>query len=138
MKRRQFLTNLPAASGVFIASSHSLPAAAQTDPLVPLYHEWLDARRTWRALAELPGNGNFDDPRSLAAEARESAAEEAMLTLTPTSPEGIAALAALAWAGVAPGTTDPEEFAERERDHDCRVVRAIWKACTGGDGYPDI
>lgn len=134
MSRRTLLTALPA-SGVALA----LPAAAmadQPDPLVPLYREWLDARRAWRELADLPGNGNWDDPRSLAAEARENAAEEAMLTLKPTSLEGIGALAALAWVYVSPGATDPDEFADRAKSYDCRAVMALWKACTGKDGYP--
>ncbi|MEM1428601.1 MAG: hypothetical protein AAGG09_04000 [Pseudomonadota bacterium] len=134
MSRRTLLTALPA-TGAALA----LPAAAasrEADPLVPLYHEWLDARREWRELADLPGNGNWDDPRSLAAEARENAAEDAMLTLKPTSLEGIGALAALAWVYVSPGTTDPYEFAERAQSYDCRAVMALWKACTGLDGYP--
>ncbi|WP_333830464.1 hypothetical protein [Pararhodobacter sp.] len=138
MKRRQFLTNLPAASGVFIASSHSLPAAAQTDPLVPLYHEWLDARRTWRALADLPGNENWDDPRSIEAEERETSAAERMLALTPSSMEGMGVLAALAWSAIGPGGTDSEDYAELIRFNDARAVNAIWKACTGRVGYPDI
>jgi hypothetical protein len=134
MFRRTLLTALPA-SGVALA----LPAVAmadQPDPLVPLYREWLDARREWRELSDLPGNGDFDDPRSLAAEARESAAEEAMLTLKPTSLEGIGALAALAWVYVSPSNTDPGEFAELAQSYDCRAVIALWKACTGNEGYP--
>lgn len=131
MNRRTLLAALPAAvvaPGVAMADQH--------DPLVPLYHEWLEARRTWRVLADLPGNENFDDPRLLAVQAREYAAEEAMLTLKPTSLEGIAALAALSWDYVNPGLTDPVEFAEQARHIDCRAVMAIWKACTGLDGYP--
>ncbi|MEQ5870029.1 hypothetical protein J4E08_08955 [Sagittula sp. NFXS13] len=134
MSRRALLTALPA-SGVALA----LPAvtmADRPDPLVPLYREWRDARRTWLELADLPGNGDWDDPRSLAAEARENAAEEAMLTLKPTSLEGIGALAALAWLYVSPATTNPHEFAERAKSYDCRAVMALWKACTGKDGYP--
>ena len=134
MSRRTLLTALPA-TGVALA----LPAAAasrEVDPLVPLYAEWLDARREWRELADLPGNEDWDDPRSLAAVARENSAEEQMLTIKPTSPEGIGALAALAWAYVNPGYTDPEEFAERAKSYDCRAVMAIWKACTGLNGYP--
>ena len=134
ISRRTLLTALPA-SGVALA----LPVAAKadhSDPLVPLYHEWLDARRTWRELSDLPGNGNWDDPRSLEAEAREDAAENSMLTLKPTSLEGIAALAALAWVYVGPGTTNPEEFADQAQAYECQAVMAIWRACTGQDGYP--
>ncbi|MGY9045989.1 hypothetical protein P775_17445 [Puniceibacterium antarcticum] len=132
MSRRNFLSALPA-SGVALA----LPAAAmsdQPDPVVPVYREWLDARRTWRELADLPGNGNWQDPRSLAAEAREEVAQEAMLALKPTSLEGVGALAALAWFYVSPASNDEADHAEA---HDCRAIMAIWCACTGKDGYPE-
>lgn len=134
MSRRTLLTALPATGGAL-----ALPAFADShvpDPLVPLYHEWLDARREWRELADLSGNGNWDDPRFLAAEARESNAEAAMLAGKPTSLEGVGALAALAWVYVNPGCTDPEQFAEQAKSYDCRAVMAIWKACTGKEGYP--
>lgn len=134
MSRRTLLTALPA-SGVALA----LPTAAasrETDPLVPLYQKWLEARREWRELADLPGNEDWDDPRSLAAEAREISAGEQMLRLKPTTLEGIGALAALAWVYVEPASTDPEEFAEEAKSYDCRAVMAIWNACTGLDGYP--
>lgn len=138
LSRRNLMAGMTA-SGLAIASASDLTAATQadqSDPLVPLYSEWLDARRTWRELADLPGNEHWDDPRSLAAEARENAAEKAMLSLNPTSLEGIAALAALAWVYVSPGVRDPEEFAERAECLECRTVMAIWKACTGKEGYP--
>jgi len=134
MKRRQFITAVPAAGAAL-----ALPATAladHPDPLVPLYHEWLNARRTWRELADLPGNEDWDDPRSLAAEARQDAAESSMLQLKPTSLEGIAALAALAWIYVSPGFEDPEENAALAQGYDCQAVKAIWKACTGQEGYP--
>lgn len=134
MPRRTLLTALPT-----MGAALAVPQIAQAtapDPLVPLYHEWLNARREWRKLAYLPGNEDWDDPRSIAAEARERAAEEAMMTLKPTSFEGIGALAALVWDYVSPGCTDPQEFAERAKSYDCRAVMAIWKACTGKDGYP--
>lgn len=134
MSRRTLMTALPA-SGAALA----LPGVAmadQPDPLVPLYYEWLDARRTWREMSELPGNEDWDDPRSVAAEARESAAAEQMLALKPKSLEGIAALAALAWVYIEPGATDPDEYSGNVQFMDCRTIQAIWKACTGKDGFP--
>jgi hypothetical protein len=134
MSRRSLLTALPA-SGAALA----LPAAGTahvSDPVVPLYHEWLEARQEWRELAELPGNEDWDDPRSLAAQAREDAAELQMLAMKPTSLEGMAALAALAWCYAGPGCTDPDELAQRAQTGDCRAIIAIWKACTGLGGYP--
>lgn len=136
MSRRTILTMLPA-TGAALA----LPATAasrEVDPLVPLYHEWLDARREWRELADLPGNGNFDHPASKAAEELELALRDQILSLTPTSVEGIAALAALAWESVEPGCNDPREYERRAQSPECRAVKAIWKACTGKVGYPEI
>ncbi len=117
----------------------ALPAAAATlaeDPILPVFRDWLDARRTWLALAELPGNGDWDDPRSIAAAERWDTAEARMLELGATTPEGIAALATLAWDYIRPGTFDPEEFALAARAPECRAVMAIWQACTGQVGYP--
>ncbi|OLS46496.1 hypothetical protein BV509_20495 [Rhodovulum sulfidophilum] len=101
-----------------------------------LYHEWLSARREWRELAELPGNEDWTDPRSLAAEARESEAEDMMVALKPTSLEGIAALTALAWILVSPGNPNAEGFETAAQSYDCRVIASIWRACTGLEGYP--
>lgn len=133
MSRRAFSTALPAS-----VVTLTLPAVAsqEPDPVVMLYREWLEIRREWRELTDLPGNGNFDDPRSLAAEAREDAAAEQMMRLKPTSLEGVAAMAALAWAYIEPGHLDPKEYQKGIQTNDCRAVLAIWKACTGKDGYP--
>ncbi|KRS19745.1 hypothetical protein [Roseovarius indicus] len=134
MSRRTILTALPV-SGAALA----LPAsgtACSPDPVASLYREWLDTRKEWRELAELPGNGDFDDPRSIAAQAREFRIEKQMLALRPTSLEGIAGLAALAWAYVDPGFIDADELAEHAQSGDCRTIVAIWKACTGLEGYP--
>ncbi|MBL3575592.1 hypothetical protein JMK10_00280 [Rhodovulum sulfidophilum] len=142
MKRRTFFAAAPLAvlpgSGVALADAPQLDQASAVDPLVTLYREWLSARREWRELADLPGNENWDDPRSLAAEARENDAEDMMLALKPASLEGIAALAALAWSLVIPGRADAEVFEVQVQSYDCRAIAAIWKACTGLDGYPVI
>lgn len=134
MSRRTLFTALPA-SGAALAFPQTAHAGT-SDPLVPLYHEWLAARREWLELAKLPDNGNWDDPRSLAAEDREYAAERKMLELTPVSLEGAAALAAVAWVYVSPGCTDPDEFAERAQSRECRALMAIWRAGTGRNEYP--
>lgn len=135
MKRRSFLSLAPS-SGVALAFP-AVTQAAQPDPMVKLYHEWLDARREWRELAELPGNGSYDHPESVAAEAREKEAAEAMMLLMPTSLEGMSALAALVWECVEPGVLDPVEYDRLAQLPECRVVKAIWKACTGKEGYPE-
>lgn len=134
MQRRSFLTSASVSLGAV-----ALPLAAKAkgaDPMIAVFEEWLEARRTWLALANLPGNENWDDPRSLEASKREYCAENRMLELTPTSLEGIAALAVLAWQYVCPASTDPEEFAVEAAQNECRALIAIWRACSGREGYP--
>ena len=132
MSRRTILSAVPAAGAVF-----SVPVIAQgtePDPVVPLYHEWVSARREWRELSYLPGNEDWDDPRSEAAMDRQLAIEKRMVALTPTSLEGIGALAALAWIdGVS-----PTECVWEDLDRDRQAILAIWRACTGQDGVPEV
>lgn len=134
LTRRALMTALPA-SGAALAAPQ-LSQAKAPDPVVQHYRTWLDARREWNELAELPGNGNWDDPRSIAAQDRESAAAEQMMKLAPTSLEGIGALAALVWDDIWPGVRDPDELDRFATRQDCQAVLAIWRACTGKDGYP--
>lgn len=135
LTRRTLMTAIPATGAALAAPQ--LTEADAPDPVVLHYRKWLDARREWNELAHLPGNGNFDDPRSFAAEAREDAAAEQMMKLAPTSLEGIGALAALAWDDVKPAAGDPEELEAMTQFTDCKAVLAIWRACTGKDGYPE-
>ncbi|MEB3417026.1 hypothetical protein ACFSDD_04410 [Salipiger marinus] len=134
LSRRALLTALPASTAALAVPS--IAPAAPEDPMMPLYRQWMEARRDWLALVTAPGNENWDDPRSLEARDREHAAEAGMLTLTATSLEGIGALAALTWDYISPACIDPVEFAERAQSLECRAVMAIWRACTGLDGYP--
>lgn len=136
LTRRNLLASLPA-SGIALTLPHEAPADAP-DPVVVAYGAWLAARREWRELSELPGNGNFDDPRSLAADERERVAMFAMLQNEPTSLEGIGALAALLWNEISHGCTDANQLKDHLNYIECLTVEAIWKACTGRDGFPDV
>jgi hypothetical protein len=136
MTRRNLLAALPV-SGLAAALPQVAPAATP-DPVVVAYQEWLAARREWRELSELPGNEDFDDPRSLAADEHERVAMFAMLQNDPTSLEGIGALAALLWSDISHGCTDPSQFKHHPNFIECLTVEAIWKACTGQDGYPEV
>lgn len=134
LSRRNVITGLAA-----LPATSALPFPAQAahfDPVVQHYHEWLDARRDWRAREKLPDNRNHDTPEMLEAEARETEAENQMLQLTPTTLEGIAAMVSLAWCYQGPCTTDPEMYANEASSVDCQAMMAIWRACTGQDGYP--
>ncbi len=135
VNRRTAFSALPV-TGLAIALA--LPGNIEgnvSDPVVSLYAEWLTARKQWRALAELPGNENWRLPQSLAAEAREKEAAAKMLSTRPTSLAGVGALAALLWDEVNPGFNDPDEFASAVCSLECQLVLAIWRHCTGQDGY---
>lgn len=135
LSRRSLLAALPAASA--LAALPGAATAADADPVVSIYRDWLAAREEWRVLSCLPGNDDWDDPRSLDAQAREDAAEEKMLAIKPTSLEGIGALVALAWAYAGPSVTDPESYGADVQSMDCRALMAIWTICTGKEGYPE-
>ena len=134
LSRRTLLAALPA-SGALMATTANA-TEHPLDPIVPIYHEWINARREHAELLELPGNEDWDDPRTSAAERRIYENEYQMLTLQPTSKEGIAALAALAWDYCGPTSIVPEERAKQSLSSEARAIKAIWKACTGLDGYP--
>lgn len=136
LSRRSLLAALPAAGA--LAALPAAVTASENDPVVSLYRDWLAARQEWRDLADLPGNGDWDDPRSIAAQDREIDLERRMLMERPTSLEGVGALAAVAWNYVDPGFLDPDDFREAMQNHgECRFLLAIWAACSGKEGYPE-
>lgn len=116
----------------------ALPATASTfDPILPLYREWRAARAEWLRLWDLPGNGNWDFPESIAAEKRENAAYDAMIDLTPVSSEGIAALAHVLWATEGPIVHQSSpDFPEQCDQPGNKLIRAIWRAAGGQGEYP--
>ncbi|WP_121634141.1 hypothetical protein [Tropicibacter alexandrii] len=132
--RRALLAAMPA-TGAALALP-SVASAEAPDPVVRAYHDWMAARREWGALMGRPEHGNGDTTPVLDAQQREYEAEERMLTETPTSLEGIAALSALAWYTMGPSSTDPEQFAREVDTHESRLILALWRGCTGQDGYP--
>lgn len=136
MPRRTLLTALPATGAALALSAAA--ASREVDPLVPLYHEWLAARREWFRLAELPGNENFDDPRMIALERVEGEIEDKMLATAPVSTAGVAALVALAWCfSCNCSRTDPIERAQKVKLPENQALMAIWSFCTGKEGEPD-
>ena len=135
MNRRTLLTALPASS-FFIAT----PAQASiTDPVVPLYHEWLAANAEWKRLGEIPGNEDFDSPESIRAEHRADAALYAMIELTPTSAEGMAALVHVLWSLEGPcfRADQPEYLAECEYPGN-KVLFSLWRATSGRSEHPKM
>ncbi len=108
------------------------------DPVIPVYHEWLAARREWRALAEIPGNENMDTPQMVACEQRIRQAAMRMLQVQPTTLPGIGAIVALLWAGEKSMYLSIEEGASDDTVIEQLAVQSIWRACTGRGGYPDV
>ncbi len=133
--RRRFLTSLPAAGAALVATA--AVALDTSDPVLPLFREWVSARKEWYRYADLPGNGNWQAPESKAAEARENAAFLAMIDSTPTSMAGIAARVTVLWDLNGPTEGgDSEEFAEIADQHDNKLIRAIYRAASGTNEIP--
>lgn len=107
------------------------------DPMLPLYREWLSARKDWLRASELPGNGNFDHPASLEASGREEHALELMIQTVPTSLVGIAALVHALWALMGAASLNEAIFREECQKPHNRLLIAIWKATTGREGVPE-
>ncbi|MBI6628318.1 hypothetical protein [Pontibaca salina] len=136
MKRRDFMKAAPAALAV-----STLPAATlaheEADPILPLYRQWVDARKEWYLYADLPGNGDWDMPESMAAQAKEDDAFWAMIEMTPTSTEGIAALSHVLWDLEGPSVVpEHKEYAERANEPHRKLMRAIWRAASGQNSLP--
>ncbi|ARO13369.1 hypothetical protein BVG79_00007 [Ketogulonicigenium robustum] len=111
----------------------SLISDAEDDPIVPLYREWAKAREEFFALADLPGNEDWDWPESVDADARENAAFWKMIELTPTSLAGIAALTHVLWTLDGPTAIEGSSDRKEEANHpNCKIMRAIWRATSGG------
>lgn len=106
--------------------------ANPTDPILEHYREWLDARAEWKRLSVLPGNENFDFPESLEQDNREDAALAAMVELTPTTPEGVAALLHVLWYFEVPDLDrNVLEYAEVVKDPAHKAILGLWRATTG-------
>lgn len=136
LSRRNLLAALPVSG---LAATLPQAGPAQTpDPAVIAYAEWIEARRECNRLAYTEAHESMDTPEYIEADKRERRAEIDLLEAVPTSLAGIGALAAFAWTEVRPQTTDPEQFEWLANNHRCQSVLAIWRACTGQEGYPHV
>lgn len=117
--------------------ANSETVSADHDPIIPLYQEWYNARQDWMAIAEEPGNGDWDRPDSKAAEARWEAAFDAMLKLTPASLPGIAAFAHVLWSLVGPSSAEDTPYFEEEcKLPECILLAGIWRGAGGRTPVP--
>ncbi|TCP39799.1 hypothetical protein [Rhodovulum marinum] len=132
--RRTALASTAAAGAALWAGAS---ASAPEDPILPLYRQWVQARKDWHKYADLPGNEHWNMPESIEAADREDRAFYAMLELTPCSMEGIAALAHVLWDLDGPSVV-PEhpEYAEQCERTENKLVRAIWRSASGETGLP--
>lgn len=131
MDRRTLLKFAPAASLAACVPA-TVQASETLDPVIPVYERWLTARADWYRYADLPGNGNWDMPESLEAEARENAAFWEILDITPISFAGIAALAHVLWdLDGPPINPDHEEYREMADHPNCKLMLGILRAAIG-------
>ncbi len=73
----------------------------------------------------------------IAAYDRVNSASDAMQETTPTTKEGIGALAALLWSMTGPSGVSEEDFLFEANYGENQLLRSIWTACTGRSGYPE-
>jgi hypothetical protein len=126
------------AGAAILAPLNPLAHASEAeDPVLPLYRRWATARIEWYRWADVPGNGNWDFPGSIAAEDEVDAAFWAMIDTTPTTLAGIAALIVVLWDIDGPGSMDgsSEYFEELQRPRN-RLKTSIWRGATGQNGLP--
>ena len=128
--RRQIIAAAPLAALTF-----SPAAAASEDPIIPHYRRWTAALAEWRRLAEL--SEDWEGPEFEAVTRIESEATDAMVDMTPQSPEGFAALAHVLWYWEGPSMSpDCPEYADACKTIGNRLIAAIWRGASGRDGLP--
>lgn len=133
--RRTLLTALPASTLALATAVSSSPS----DPILKHYDEWLSAKNEWERLSNIPGNEDWEWPESIEAEKRADAALDAIIELTPSSLEGIAAMTHILWylegPVMRPGTPDHDEELTWKGN---RAMLAIWRAASGKAGTPPV
>ncbi|QDL90471.1 hypothetical protein FDP22_00875 [Paroceanicella profunda] len=122
------------------APALALPLGAAVDGhsrILSHYQNWLAARAEWWRLSEIPGNEEYDDPRSLAAKETEYSEIAALLSLPPQTQAELAAFSHILWNRVGPTSLpDTDGFREEMREPGCRAMLAIWQATSGSSTYP--
>lgn len=88
------------------------------DPVLPIYREWLEARKNWADAAKIEGNENHDHPQSIEWARREDEAFAALIGLKPVTAEGMRALAHVIWE------TECRTYPD---DATSQLVHGIWQ-----------
>lgn len=108
----------------------------ERDPIIPLARRWKVLRRTERAMEEDIIGGMEEPPEMAEIEELTDKLEERILAMTPTTPEGVAALADLQWELQGPGyiigsedwqqeIQQPQYVLMRRLRHSARLVAGI-------------
>lgn len=128
INRRTMLAALPASTLALAAVASSTP----TDPILTHYREWLESRADQKRLVLASGDQSYHLPEYKAAEEREDAAWAAMVELTPTTTEGMAALLHIIWYfEVQELERQLPEYAEQVEDPMHKAILGLWRATTG-------
>lgn len=131
MTRRTLVTAAPA-----VAVCGAAPAA-QPDPFLSHYRQWIEARAEWYRLIALPKHNDRDTPEEKAAEDAEFDAFYRMAETIPTTQEGFAALAHVVWdwhgAEASPATPRYEEEVRKPQN---RILLNLYCALSGGEMVP--
>ena len=130
--RRTLMTAAPA-----VALCGAAPAA-QHDPFLVHYRQWIEARAEWRRVIQLPEHDDWESPEVKAIEDIEQDAFDRMSLTIPTTPEGCAALASVIWEWHGTGfiPTAPEY------DEECALpqnrIFNLYRALSGEMEIPDL
>lgn len=131
--RRTLMTAAPA-----VALCGAAPAA-QPDPFLAPYRQWVEARAEWNRLIQMPEHDDWETPETKAIEGIEKDAFDRMSVTIPTTPEGCAALAHVVWDwhGVEFRTTSPE-YNEACNKPQNLILLNLYRALSGEKEVPVI
>jgi MoxR-like ATPase len=131
--RRTLMTAVPA-----VALCGAAPAA-QPDPFLFHYRQWIEARAEWRRLIEMPEHDDWETPETKAQETIEYEAFERMAETIPTSQEGFAALSTVIWEWHGPTERrEIPEYQEQVNRSENRILLNLYRALSGEKAVPVI
>ena len=129
--RRNMLKALPLAAGIPLIPEVA-QGALREDPIMPLYRQWVQARKEWFRLSELPENADSDSAEMVAAEEVEEQAFWAISRMKPVSMKGMAAVMHLLWDLDGPyAIFDSEKYESQLDEPSNRLMLALWQSMTG-------
>lgn len=133
------LTRRAACAGAAaVAFPPILDAATAPDPFLPIYHELLAVEEMW---ANFPRDLSLEEDEALndvTLDRWRDAIHKASAT-RPTTQEGLAALAHIAWMEAGPtGKADSADFDQEAAQVEHRLLAHVWRSLTGLEGLPRV